>query len=114
AVARIQHHDRPGAADHRLLGHFLHAAIDRGDDLGPRIGLLAAHHLHRAPHGVDLDALAAVAPPEIVVQQPLEAGLADHVAPPVAALLHLLVADLAHVPQEVSREGAVGIHALRL
>ncbi len=104
AVARIHHDHRAGLAGHRPLRRLLDAPVDRGDDLGARIGLLAPHDLHRAAERVHLDALAAVAAAQVLVEQPLEAGLADHVAAAVAALLHLLVADLPHVAEEVGGE----------
>ncbi len=114
AIARVHHHHRARLPGHGLLGHLLDAAIDRRDHLGAGIRLLATHQLHRPAHRVDLDALAPVAPAQVVVEQPLQTRLTDHVAAPVTALLHLLVVDLAHVPQEVGREGAVGIYALGL
>ena len=63
---------------------------------------------------VHLDALAAVTAAQVLVEQPLESALPDHVAAPVAALLELLVIHLAHVAQEVRRETARRIRALRL
>ncbi len=114
AVARIQDDHRAGLARHRLLGDLLDPAIDGGDDLGSRIRLLAAHHLHRPAHGVDLDPLAPVPATQVLVQESLQARLPDHVPAAVAPLLHLLVAHLADVTQQVGRERAGGIHALRL
>ena len=66
----------PGLAGHRPLRRFLDAAVDRGDDLGARVGLLAPHDLHRPAEGVHLDALAAVAAAQVLVEEPLEAATA--------------------------------------
>jgi hypothetical protein len=77
-----------------------------------RLGLL--HPANRTPHRVDLDALAAVLAPQVLVEEPLEPGLAHHLAAAVATLLELLVARLAHVAQEMGGEPAVRVHALGL
>ena len=114
AITRIHDHHRAGLARHRLLRHFLDPAIDGGDDLGPRVGLLAPHHLHRPTQGVDLDPLASVPAAQVLVQEPLQARLPDHVPAAVPPLLHLLVAHLADVAEQVGRERAGGIHALGL
>ena len=99
---------------HRALGHLLNAAVDRGDDLGARVGLLAAHDLHLPAEGVHLDALATVSAAQVLVEQALEPRLPDHVAPPVPPLLHLLVVDFADVAEEMGGEGTRRIHALGL
>src|SRR2546430_15725352 len=51
---------------------------------------------------------------QVLVEQPLEAALADHLAAPVPALFELVVARLADVPEQVRGEAAGRVHALRL
>ena len=113
-VARV--HDDHGArvSRHRPLRRFLNAPVHRGDDLVAGVGLVPPHDLHGAPKGVHLDALAAVATAQVLVEHPLESALADHVAAAVAPLLHLLVAHLPDVAEEVRGERARGVDALRL
>ena len=114
AVARIHHDDRPGMSGHRALGHLLNAPVDRGDDLGARVGLLAPHDFHLPAERIHLDALAAVSAAQVLVEQALEPRLPDHVAPPVPPLLHLLVVHFADVTEEMGGEGTRRIHALGL
>jgi hypothetical protein len=73
------------------------AAVDGGDDLGPRSRLRAPDDTQVAPERIDLDALAPVLASQVIVEQALEPGLPHHVAPSVQALPELLVADFAHV-----------------
>src|SRR5206468_8979475 len=103
-----------GLALHRALGRLLDPAIDRRDHLRTRVGLGLLHAANRAPHRVDLDALSAVLAAQVLVEEPLEAALAHHLAAPVTTLLELLVARLAHVSQEMGGEPAVRVHALGL
>ena len=114
ATSRVENDHGAGLARHRALGRLLDAPIHRGDDLGAGIRLLPPHDLHLPAQGVDLDTLAAVATAEVFVEKALQPRLADHVSAPVPPLLHLLVADLAHVPEEVRGEGARGVDALGL
>ena len=114
AVSRIHHDDRSGATLQGLLRGLLDAPVDRGDDLGARMGLRLLDEPDRPSHRVDLDALAAVAAPEILVEQPFEPGLSDHVAAPVPALLQLLVIRFAHVAEQVGGEPTRGIGSLGL
>ena len=81
AVARIHHDHRPGTPGHRALRHLLNAPVDRGDDLGARVGLLAPHDLHLPAEGVHLDALAAVSAAQVLVEQALEPGSARSCRP---------------------------------
>src|SRR4029453_19170722 len=94
AVAGIHDDPRARAADHGALRRFLDTPVHRGDDLRPRIRLLAPHDLHGGPPGIRLETPAPGAAPQIIVEQPLEAYLADHVPGPVAPLLQLVVAHL--------------------
>ena len=114
AVAGVHHDHRAGLALHRALGRLLHAAIDGGDDLGARVGLGRLDQADLAAHRVDLDPLAAVLAPQELVEEPLEAGLPDHVAAAVPALLELVVVGLADVAEEVGGEAARRVRALRL
>ena len=104
----------PGLPSMAPLGHFLHAPIDGGDDLGAGMRLGGLDQPHLPAHRVDLEALAAVLAAQELVEQALEPALPDHVAAPIAALLQLLVAGLAHVAQQMGGEAAVRIDALRL
>ena len=114
AVARIHHDHRPGAPGHRALSHLLNAPVDRGDDLGARVGLLAPHDSHLPAEGVHLDALAAISAAQVFVEQALKPRLPDHVASPVPPVLHLLVVHLPDVAEQMSGEGTRRIHALGL
>src|SRR6266481_4531080 len=67
-----------------------------------------------APEGIHLDALAAIAAAQVLVEHSLQPALADHVAAAVAPLLHLLVAHLPDVPEEMRGERARGIDPLGL
>src|SRR5262245_7155 len=95
AVARIHDDDGAGLALHRALGRLLDPTVDRRDDLGAGVRLGLLHPANRASHRVDLDALAAVLAAQMLVEKPLESGLAHHFAATVATLLELLVARLA-------------------
>src|SRR5438445_176073 len=95
AAARIHDDDRAGQAVHGALGGLLDAAIDRRDHLRPSMRLGLLHPPDRAAHRVDLDPLAAVLTAQVLVEEALEAALADHLAPPVSPLLELLVVGLA-------------------
>src|SRR5919108_2552485 len=114
AIARIHDHPRAGVALHRLLGRLLDASIDGGDDLRARMRLRRLDQPHRTAHGVDLDALTTVLAAQELVEQSLEPALSDHVAATVAALLELIVAGFADVPEQMSGEARVRIDALRL
>src|SRR6267378_4186057 len=83
---------KAGLALHRSLGRLLDPAIDRRDHLRARVGLGLLHAANRTPHRVDLDALSAVLAAQVLVEEPLEAALAHHLAAPVTTLLELLVA----------------------
>ncbi len=114
AVARIQDHHGPRVSGHGLLGRLLDAAVDGGDDLCPRSRLRTPDDTQVAPERIDLDALAPVLTSQVVIEQSLEPGLPHHVAPSVKPLPELLVADLAHVAQQVGGEAAGRVDALRL
>ena len=77
-----------------------------------RLALL--DHAHGPPHRVDLDPLAAVLAAQVVVEQPFQAALADHLPTSVPALSELVVVRLADVPEQVRSEAAGRVHALRL
>src|SRR4029453_11724169 len=110
-AAGIHDDHRTRAADHGALRRFLDTPVHRGDDLRPRIRLLAPHDLHGAAQGIHLDTLAPVAATQMLVEQPLEAALADHVPATVATLLHLVVAHLPDIAEKMGREGARRVHA---
>ncbi len=99
---------------HRALGGLLDAAVDRRHDLGARNRLGVLDQADRASEGVDLDSLPPVGSPQILIEQPFEPALADHVAAPVAALPELLLVGLANVPEQVRGKPAGRVHALRL
>ena len=76
--------------------------------------LLPVEDADQPPVGVDLDALAAVAAAQVLVEQPLEPGLPDHVAAAGSARPRSWSARLAHVAQEVGGEATARIGPLRL
>ena len=114
AIARVHHHHGARVSRHGLFGRLLDPPVDAGDHLAAGVGLVALHDLDRPPEGIDLDAFAPIPAAQVLVQQPLQTGLPDHVAAPVAPLLHLLLAHLADVSEQVGGEGAGGIDALGL
>ena len=114
AVAWIHHDDRARVPLHRPFRGLLNATVHGGDHLRARARLALLDQAHGAAHRVDLDTLAAVLPAQVLVEQPLEAALADHLAAPVPALFELVVARLADVPEQVRGEAAGRVHALRL
>src|SRR5262249_29690875 len=95
-------------------GRFLDVAVDARDDLPTWIRLLAPHDLNRPAQRIDLDALAAVRPAQVFIQEAFETGLADQVATPGSPLLHLLLVHLANVAEQVRRERRRGIDTLGL
>src|SRR5213592_4449673 len=97
-----------------VLPSISFAATDRGHHLRARMRLGGLHEPHGPAHRVHLDALAAILAAQELVEQPLESGLAHHVAAAVAALLELLVVRLADVAEQVRGEAAVRVHALGL
>src|SRR5207247_2359047 len=99
---------------HRLFRGLLNATVHRGNRLRARARLALLDQAHGAAHRVDLDPLAAVLAAQILVEQPLETALADHLAASVPALFELIVTRFADVPEQVCGEAAGRIHALRL
>src|SRR5262245_50094145 len=99
---------------HGALGRFLDASVDARDHPAAGIWFFASHHLNRPAERVDLDALTSVRSAQVVIQEALETGLADQIATPVSALLHLLLVHLANVAEQVRGERRRGIDALRL
>src|SRR5437773_42730 len=57
---------------------------------------------------------AGVLTAQVLVEQPLETALADHLTAPVAALPELVFVRLADVPEQVRGKAARRVHALRL
>src|SRR5213076_234351 len=80
---------------HRLFRGLLNATVHRGNHLRARARLALLDQAHGAAHRVDLDPLAAVLAAQILVEQPLETALADHLAASVPALFELIVTRLA-------------------
>ena len=100
-----------------FLRRGLDPGVERRDQRIARLGQTAAGHgvVRLGPaEVVDLELGHAVAAAQPAIVAPLQAALADHVSGRVAGealLLELVRIDLAHIAQEVSGEGTVGIRA---
>ena len=97
-----------------VLGRLLDPPVDRRPHVGAGHRLVPVEDADQPPVGVDLDLLAPVPAPEVLVVEPLEPRLADEVAAAHAAPPEVGVRGLADVAQEMGREPDPRVRALGL